>query len=341
MAMRIPDRMTAVEISEPGGPEVLRLAKRPVPVAGAGEVLIRVCAAGLNGADLSQRRGAYPMPPGVTDIPGIEASGIVVALGSGVDRFSAGDEVCALLAGGGYAEYVTAPAGQCMPVPPRVSLRDAGGLPEAFCTAWTNLIERGALKAGETALIQGGTSGIGHAAIMVARAFGATVLATARTAEKCRAMERFGVDRAINYTVEDFQAVARDFTGGRGVDVILDIVGGPYIPKEMELLAFGGRLVFVNLRAGRIVEADFGLIHSKHLVLTGSRLRPRSVAEKGDICRALEARVWPLFANGAIRSETYRSFPLGEAAEAHRLMESSEHIGKILLTARGRESLPG
>jgi putative PIG3 family NAD(P)H quinone oxidoreductase len=323
--------MKAVEIAAPGGPDVLRLADRPVPAPGTGEVLIRVCAAGLNGADLSQRRGTYPMPPGVTDIPGLEASGAIVSLGEGVERLSVGDEVCALLAGGGYAEYVTAPAPQCMAVPPRVSLRDAGGLPEVFCTVWTNLIDRGGLKAGETVLVQGGTSGIGHAAIMIARSFGATVLATARTAEKCQAIERFGADRAINYTTEDFQAVASEFTGGRGVDVVLDIVGGPYIPKEMELLAFGGRLVFVNLRAGRRVEADFGLIHAKHLILTGSRLRPRSTAEKGGICRALEERIWPLFADGTIRPETFTCFPLGEAAEAHRLMESSDHIGKILL----------
>jgi putative PIG3 family NAD(P)H quinone oxidoreductase len=272
------------------------------------------------------------MPPGVTDIPGLEASGTVVSVGNGVDRFRVGDEVCALISGGGYAEYVTAPALQCMTVPAGVSLRDAAGLPEVFCTVWTNLIDRGGLKPGETALIQGGTSGIGNAAIQIAKAFGATVLATARTEEKCRAMERFGADRAINYTTEDFQEVAMAHTSGRGVDVILDIVGGPYIPKEMELLAFGGRLVFVNLRAGRRVEADFGLIHAKHLTLTGSRLRPRSTEEKGAICRALEDRVWPLFADGTIRPETYRCFPLSEAADAHRLMERSDHIGKILLT---------
>ena len=331
MADDIPEQMRAVEIARPGAPEVLRLARRKVPRPGPGEVLIRVAAAGLNGADLSQRRGTYPMPPGVTDIPGLEAAGTVMAAGEGAIRFRAGEPVCALLAGGGNAEYAVAPEAQCMAVPPGVTVEDAGGIPETFCTVWTNLVERGALAAGETVLVQGGTSGIGCAAIQLARAFGATVLATARTAEKCRAMERLGADRAINYAEEDFLAAAKAFTGGRGVDVILDIVGGPYIPKELELLAFGGRLVFINLRAGRVVEADFGHIHAKHLTVTGSRLRPRPAAEKGAICRALEERVWPLFAAGRIGAETYRKFPLSEAAGAHRLMESSEHIGKILL----------
>lgn len=271
------------------------------------------------------------MPPGVTDIPGLEVAGIVVAVGDGVVKIAPGNEVCALIAGGGYAEYAIAPQQQCMSIPTGVEFQDAGGLPEAFCTVWTNLMERGGLKTGETALIQGGTSGIGCAAIQIAKAFGATVLATARTEEKCMAMTRLGADRAINYSTEDFLEIGRDFTDGRGVDVILDIVGGPYIPKELELLAFNGRLVFVNLRAGKIVEADFGHIHAKHLTVTGSRLRPRSVEEKGRICRQLEERVWPHLASGAIKPETYRKFPLAEAAKAHRLMETSDHIGKILL----------
>jgi len=323
--------MDAVEVSQPGGPEVLKLVKRPVPKVKPGEILIKVASAGLNGADLSQRKGTYPMPPGVTDIPGLEVAGSVVALGPGVEKIAMGDAVCALIAGGGYAEYAVAPWQQCMPIPAGVGLQDAGGLPETFCTVWTNLIDRGALKAGETTLIQGGTSGIGCTAIQMAKAFGATVLATARTDEKCRAMTRLGADRAINYSTENFLEVCRDFTEGRGVDVILDIVGGPYIRMELELLAFGGRLVFVNLRAGRIVEADFGHIHAKHLTITGSRLRPRSIEEKGDICRQLEKRVWPHFADGTIRPETYRIFPLAEAADAHRLMETSDHIGKIIL----------
>ena len=326
-----PEEMDAVEISQPGGPEVLTLVKRPVPEAAPGEILIKVVSAGLNGADLSQRKGTYPMPPGVTDIPGLEIAGSVVALGQGVQNIAIGDAVCALISGGGYAEYASAPQEQCMPIPFGVELKDAGGLPETFCTVWTNLFERGALAAGETALIQGGTSGIGCTAIQMAKAFGATVLSTARTDEKCSAMTRLGADRAINYSTENFLEVCRDFTGGCGVDVILDIVGGRYIPMELELLAFGGRLVFVNLKAGRIVEADFGHIHAKHLTVTGSRLRPRSIEEKGNICRQLETRVWPYFADGTIKSETYRIFPLAEAAEAHRLMERSDHIGKIIL----------
>jgi len=327
-----PKTMTVIEITEPGGPDVLRPAQREVPTPAANEVLIKVAGAGLNGADLTQRRGRYPMPPGVTDIPGLEASGTVVALGPNVTTLEVGDAVCALLAGGGYAEYAVAPVPQCMPVPHGVALTDAGALPETFCTVWTNVFERAQLKAGETLLVQGGSSGIGYTAIELAKAFGARVLATARTAEKCRACERFGADRAINYTEEDFLEVGKAFTQGRGIDVILDMVGGSYIPKEMELLAHGGRLVFVNLKAGRIVEADFGLIHAKHLVITGSRLRPLSIADKGRICASLVEKVWPLFATGQVKPEIYRRFPLREAAAAHRMMETSEHIGKILLT---------
>lgn len=328
----VPRSMTAIEISAPGGPDVLKPVERPVPTPQRGEVLIKVAGAGLNGADLTQREGRYPMPPGITDIPGLEASGTVAALGEQVNRFKVGDEVCALLAGGGYAEYVTAPALQCMPVPANVTLADGGALPETFCTVWTNVFDRARLKAGEAFLVQGGSSGIGYTAIQLAKAFGATVLATARIAEKCKACERFGADRAINYKEEDFLQVAKSFTNGRGVDVILDMVGGSYIPGELELLAHGGRLVFVNLKAGRIVEADFGLIHAKHLIITGSRLRPLSIEDKGRICAQLVEKVWPLFADGRVRPEIYRRFPLREAAAAHRLMETSEHIGKILLT---------
>jgi len=329
----LPETMMAIEVSEPGGPDVLKPVQRPVPQPAAGEVLIKMAGAGLNGADLSQRQGKYPMPPGVTDIPGLELSGTIVALGDGAGRFKLGDTVCALVPGGGYAEYATAPEGQCMPVPDGVDLVDAGGLPETFCTVWTNLFDRVHLADGETVLIQGGTSGIGCTAIQLAKAFGATVLATARTAEKCTAMARLGADRAINYTEEDFLAVGREFTDGRGVDAILDIVGGAYIPKELELLAHGGRLVFINLKAGRIVEADFGLIHAKHLTVTGSRLRPRSVVEKSGICRDLEKKIWPLFADGKVNVEIWRRFPLADVAAAHREMETGNHIGKILLTA--------
>lgn len=332
MTAILPKNMVAIEIAEPGGPEVLRPVERAIAAPQTGEVLIKVAGAGLNGADLTQRRGRYPMPPGVTDIPGLEASGTIVAVGDNVRGLKIGDTVCALLSGGGYAEYAVAPAPQCMPVPANVALADAGALPETFCTVWTNVFDRARLKPGETFLVQGGSSGIGYTAIQLAKAFGARVLATARTAEKCRACERFGAGRAINYKEEDFFEVAKTYTDGRGVDVILDMVGGSYIPREMELLAHGGRLVFVNLKAGRIVEADFGLIHAKHLIITGSRLRPLSIEEKGHICAQLVEKVWPLFAAGKVKPEIYRRFPLREAAAAHRLMESSEHIGKILLT---------
>lgn len=331
MAYTIPAEMKAIEISSPGGPDVLSLVTRPVPEPGKHELLIKVASAGLNGADVTQRKGAYPMPQGVTDIPGLEVAGTVVAAGSNTNRIKIGQPVCALISGGGYAEYATAPEPQCMYLPAQVELLEAGGIPETFCTVWTNLIDRGALKSGETVLVQGGSSGIGCTAIQIAKLFGATVFSTARTEEKCRAIQTLGVDRAINYTTESFLDVCREVTDGRGVDVILDIVGGPYIPMELELLAFGGRLVFINLTGGKVVEANFGLIHSKHLTITGSRLRPRSIEEKAEICRDLEQKVWPLFEKGEIKSVTHSQFPLSDVANAHRLMESSEHIGKILL----------
>jgi len=331
MSTAIPKTMRFVDITEAGGPEVLQVRERPLPEMADGDVLIKVAGAGLNGADMTQRRGKYPMPPGASDIPGLEASGTVVAVGKDVSTLKEGDEVCALIKGGGYAEYVNAPAPQCMAIPHGVSLADAGALPETFCTVWTNLLDRGQLKKGEIALIQGGTSGIGYTAIQMAKFTGATVLSTARTDEKCEAVRRFGADRAIKYTEEDFEEVAREFTDGYGVDVILDIVGGPYIPKELNLLAHDGRLVFVNLRAGKVVEADFGNVHAKHLTVTGSRLRPRSIEEKGQICQALVADIWPGFKTGDFKLEICARFPFSEAPKAHALMESSDHIGKILL----------
>lgn len=332
MDAALPTKMRFVDITEAGGPEVLQIREREVPAFGDDEVLIKIAGAGLNGADLTQRRGKYPMPPGASDIPGLEAAGTVVAVGKDVEALKEGNEVCALVKGGGYAEYVNAPALQCMPIPVGVSLADGGALPETFCTVWTNLIDRGKLAKGEFALIQGGTSGIGYTAIQMAKFYGATVLSTARTAEKCAAIRRFGADRAINYTEEDFEEVAREFTDGYGVDVILDIVGGPYIPKELDLLAYDGRLVFVNLRAGKVVEADFGNVHAKHLTVTGSRLRPRSIEEKGEICAALVENIWPAFASGDFKLEICARFPFERASEAHALMESSNHIGKILVT---------
>ena len=329
--MNIPATMTAIEIPKPGGPEALVPGTRPVPKPGKGEVLVKVAGAGVNRADVLQRMGRYPMPPGASDIPGLEASGTVVALGEGASRFAVGDEVCALLSGGGYAEYVNVPEPQCMTLPPGVDLVTAGGVPETFCTVWTNVFERSRLQPGETFLIQGGTSGIGYTSIQLAKAFGSPVLATAGSDEKCKACVEFGADRAINYKTEDFVAVGKEFTKGRGVDVILDMVGGSYIPRQLDLLAREGRLCFVALQSGTKVEADFGMIQRKHLMVTGSTLRSRTVEQKGSICRAIEEKVWPLFAARKCWPVVYKTFPLREAAEAQRLMESSQHIGKILL----------
>jgi len=332
MPKLIPDQMTVIVADPPGGADALNLARRPVPAPGPGEVLIKVHAAGVNGADLREREGKYPVPPGAPDIMGLEASGEIVAVGTGCNRFQVGDAVCALLIGGGYAEYALSPEGQCMAVPDNESLINAAGLPEVFCTVWTNMMDRCALKAGESVLIQGGTSGIGHAAIHLAKAQGATVFATARTDEKCAAMRRFGADHAINYRQQDFVDVCRTETNGRGVDVIIDIIGGDYLPREVELLAHSGRLMIINLRGGKRAEIDFSHVHGKHLTITGARLRPRSIEEKSSICRALEDRVWPLFTAGKITTETCAVFPFSKAAQAHHLMESSQHIGKILLT---------
>lgn len=324
--------MLAIEIREPGGLDVLMPVERPVPRPTSGEVLIKVAAAGVNRADVMQRQGVYPMPPGAPDdIPGLEVSGTVVAIGPGVTRWRAGDNVCALLIGRGYAEYAVAPERQCMPVPDCVSVVDAGGLPETFCTVWTNLFERVGLRRGEVLLIQGGTSGIGVTAIQLGKTFGATVLATAGSDDKCEACLNLGADRAINYRTEDFFAAAVEFTNGRGVDVILDIVGAPYIARELDLLAREGRIVFVAQIGGSKVEADFGKVLMKHLTITGSTLRSRSIAEKGGICAALEAHVWPLFSTQQVRPVTHRTFRLRDAPEAHRMLESSAHIGKILL----------
>ena len=331
MLANIPATQTVIEIRQPGGPEVLVPATRPVPEPQAGEVLIRIAGAGINRADCLQRMGRYPMPPGAPDIPGLECSGIVVKLGPGVTEWKNGDQICALMIGDGYSEYAAVPAVQCLPVPASVSLVDAGGLPETFCTVWTNVFERMHLRSGETFLVQGGTSGIGVTSIQLAKAFGCTVLATAGTDEKCAACRDFGADVAINYRTQDFVAVGKEATGGRGVSAILDMVGGDYIPREIELLAREGRLCFVALMAGTKVEADFGAIQRKHLTVTGSTLRSRTVAEKASIVAALREQVWPMWAAGKLCSFTYRQFPLREAAEAHRLMESSQHIGKILL----------
>ena len=331
MLPNIPATQTVIEIKTPGGPEVLVPTTRPVPEPKQGEVLIRIAAAGVNRADCLQRMGRYPMPPGAPDIPGLECSGTIVRRGDGVTEWQDGDQVCALMIGDGYGEYAAVPAVQCLPIPHGVSLIDAGGLPETFCTVWTNVFDRIHLTAGETFLQQGGSSGIGMTAIQLAKAFGAKVIATAGSNQKCAACRDAGADLAINYKTEDFVAASKAFTNGRGVDAIFDMVGGDYIPREIDLLAREGRLCFVALMHGTKVEADFGAVQRKHLTITGSTLRSRSVEQKAAIIGELRQKVWPLWAAGKLCTFTYQQFPLTQAADAHRLMESSEHIGKILL----------
>ena len=323
--------MKAVEIAAPGPAEVLRVADRPVPLPGPGEVLVRVAAAGVNRADIMQRQGSYPPPPGASDIAGLELSGTVAAVGADVTNPSAGDEVCALVAGGGYAEYCLVPAPQCLPVPPGVTLRDAAALPEAYCTVWTNVFERGRLAAGETLLVQGGSSGVGTAAIQLARALGARVLATAGSAAKCAACETLGAERAVNYREADFVSAVRGATGGRGADVILDLVGGPYLQRNLDCLAVEGRLVLIAVMGGIKGEVNLASLMSRRQTLTGSTLRSRPVAVKAAICDALRARVWPRFAGGTLRPVIHAAYPLAGAAAAHRVMESSAHVGKLLL----------
>ncbi len=325
--------MIAIGIARPGGPEVLIPIERPLPEPASGEVRIRVAAAGVNRADTLQRQGKYPPPEGASDIVGMEVSGLVDALGPGVGGWSTGDRVCAILAGGGYAEYVTAPVEQCLSVPGPVSLTDAAALPETFFTVWANVFEHGALRAGETALFHGGTSGIGTTAIQLAAARGARVVATAGSDEKCRACERLGAERAINYRREDFVEAVKVLTDGRGVDVILDHIGGDYLERNVRALARGGRLVQIGLMGGRQGALDLGRVMTHQLVVTGSTMRARPVKEKGRIAAALREQVWPFLESGRVKPIVYKAFPLARAADAHRLMESSEHVGKILLTA--------
>ncbi|HFD15017.1 MAG TPA: NAD(P)H-quinone oxidoreductase [Rhodospirillales bacterium] len=341
MAESLPEEMIGIRIREPGGPEVLVPERMPTPVPGEGELLIRVAAAGVNRPDVLQRKGAYPPPPGASELPGLEVAGKVVALGPGTRRFRVGDEVCALLAGGGYAEYGTAPEPQVLPVPRGLSPIEAAALPETFFTVWTNLFERGRLAAGETVLVHGGSSGIGTTAIQLARAFGARVFTTVGNTEKARVCRELGAERAILYREEDFVEVVKEATGGRGVDVILDMVGGDYVPRNLKSLALEGRLVQIAWLGGSRVEADFARLMVKRLTWTGSTLRPRSVEEKGRIARALEEKVWPLLERGEVRPVVHRLFPLEEAAAAHALMESSTHIGKILLVTRYGEAFAG
>lgn len=329
----LPAETTVIEIREPGVPDVLHLAKRPMPKPGAGEVLIKVEAAGINRPDVAQRQGNYPPPPGASDIPGLEIAGSVVALGLGVHEFKLGDKVCALVTGHGYAEYCAAPAVQCLPVPKGFSVIEAAALPETFFTVWTNLFERGRLKRGESVLIHGGTSGIGTTAIQLAREFGAkNIFATAGSDDKCKACEKLGATRAIDYKREDFVKVVKETTGNRGVDLILDMVCGPYVPRNISALAVDGRCVTIALLGGNLAEVNFGVVMMKRLTLTGSTLRARAVEQKGAIAQALKREVWPLLDAGKVKPVIYKTFPLKEAAAAHALMESSAHIGKIVLT---------
>jgi NADPH2:quinone reductase len=321
--------MTAIAIATPGGPEVLRPAKLKVPVPGPGEILVKVKAAGVNRPDVLQRMGGYPPPPGAPETPGLEIAGEVVGLGSGVKRYEAGDRVCALVPGGGYAEYAVAHEDNALPVPPGLSFVEAAAIPETFFTVWTNVFDRGRLKEGETLLIHGGSSGIGTTAIMLAKAMGSLVVVTAGSAEKCKACLDLGADHAINYREQDFVAAMQE--KGLKPDVILDMVGGDYVAKNLKVANMHGRIVMIAFQKGSKIEADWLPIMLKRLTFTGSTLRPRSVAEKAEIARALEKNVWPLFASEAIKPIIFRTFPLAEAAAAHALMESSEHIGKIVL----------
>ncbi len=325
--------MICIEISQPGDPDVLKPVERPDPVPQAGEILIHVAAAGVNRPDVMQRRGAYPPPAGASDIPGLEVSGTIGAMGSEVRDWRVGDRVCALVAGGGYATMCVAPEAQCLPVPKPLDLIAAAAVPETFFTVWTNVFDRGHLQAGETALVHGGTSGIGTTAIQLAVARGARVFATAGSDEKCRACEAIGATHAINYRQSNFVEVIRELTHGRGVDLVLDIVGGSYVSRNLAVLGMDGRLVQIGLMGGEAAaEVDFRRVLGRRLTITGSTLRPRTVEEKGRIAAALRAEVWPLIERGTVKPIVHATFPLVRAADAHRLMESSEHVGKIVLT---------
>jgi NADPH2:quinone reductase len=326
--------MKAIEIAAPGGPEQLRLVQRPVPSCAAGEVLVHVAAAGINRPDVMQRQGRYPPPPGASDLPGLEIAGEIAALGEGVTGLSIGDPVLALLPGGGYAEYAVAAAPLCLPVPQGVTMIEAAAIPETYFTVWTNLFQRGGCKSGDTVLIHGGTSGIGTTAIQLASAFGARVYATAGSAEKCRACERLGALRGIDYKTEDFVEVVRGATDGKGVDLILDMVAGSYVPRNIEAAALEGRIVTISLLGGAKAEINMSHIMQKRLTLTGSTLRTRTVAQKTLVADAVRKNVWPLLAAGRAKPVVHASFPMAQASDAHTLMESSQHIGKIVLTMR-------
>jgi putative PIG3 family NAD(P)H quinone oxidoreductase len=324
--------MIAIEIREPGEPDVLVPVERPKPAPGEGDVLIRVAAAGVNRPDVFQRRGRYAPPPGASDIPGLEVSGTVEAVGPKVSGIAAGEAVCALVSGGGYAEYCVAPAPQCLPVPRGMDVITAAAIPETFFTVWTNVFQRGRLQADESLLVHGGSSGIGTTAIQLAKARGARVFATAGTPDKCAACEQLGAERCVDYRTSDFVAVVRELTGGRGVDVVLDMVGADYFARNIEVLAVEGRLVEIATLHGVKAEVNLQTIMGRRLTITGSTLRPRPVADKAAIASELKQHVWPLLESGAVKPIVHATFPLRNAAEAHRVMESSVHTGKLLLT---------
>lgn len=325
------EMMKAVEITSPGGPEVLKATTRPVPALKAGEVLIAVAAAGINRPDVLQRLGNYNPPPGASDLPGLEIAGRITAVADDVRDWKVGDEVCALVAGGGYAEFCAAPAVQCLPVPRGLSMIEAAAIPETFFTVWSNVFDRGRLQAGESLLVHGGSSGIGTTAIQLGRAFGARVFTTAGSREKCHACLGLGAERAINYRDEDFAAVVKEATGGKGVDVVLDMVGGDYVPRSIDCMAVDGRHVSIAFLRGPRTEINLEPIMRKRLTMTGSTLRPRPIADKAAIAAKLREHVWPKIADGSIKPVIHTTFPLAEAAAGHALMETSTHIGKIML----------
>lgn len=332
MTASLPATMTAVEIKEPGAPDVLVPCERPVPAPGEGEVLVRVAAAGVNRPDVLQRTGGYPPPPGASDIPGLEIAGEVVALGTGAAGLEIGDQVTALVAGGGYAEYCAVAAPQCLPIPRGFSAVQAAALPETFFTVWTNVFDRGALQAGEALLVHGGSSGIGTTAIQLASAMGARVFATAGAAEKCKACEDLGAERGINYRDEDFVKIAKELTDGKGVNVVLDMVGGSYVQRNISALAPDGRLCYIAFLGGSKAEVNLAPVMLKRITISGSTLRARSVEFKAQIAQNLKETVWPLLESGEIAPVIHQTFPLRDAKKAHEMMESSAHIGKIVLT---------
>lgn len=323
--------MKAIQITQAGGPEVLALCERPVPVCAVGEVLIRVHASGVNRPDVLQRMGVYPAPAGASDLPGLEVAGVIEAVGEGVTAWRKGDAVCALVAGGGYAEYCVAPAGQCLAVPKGLNTLEAACLPETYFTVWHNVFQRGALKAGDTLLIQGGTSGIGTTAIALAKAFGAMVIATAGSDEKCAACMKLGADHAINYKTQDFVEAVKTFTQGKGADVVLDMVAGDYVAREVECLAEDGRIVIIAVQGGVNAQFNAGLVLRKRLTITGSTLRARSVAFKSALAEELKTQVWPLLEKGQCKPQIFKVFAPSQAAAAHAMMESNQHVGKLVI----------